>query len=81
MGLPPLQGGAISDQVQRRTRGTALFAQHEKPVHAEGGNGQLVPAAAVLADWRFLAAADSPKGFTSCKREIVGGLIPTGSAD
>lgn len=58
IGLPPLQGGAVSDQVQRRTRGTRLFEGDDRPVHYEGGNGQLVPTTRVLTDWRFLAAAD-----------------------
>ena len=58
MGLPPLQGGAVSDQVQRRTTGTALFAQDDRPVHYEGGAGGLVPPPTVRSDWRFLNAPD-----------------------
>ena len=58
MGLPPLQGGAGSDYLQRRTQGTSLFEQDDKPLHYERQNGRLVPTSKVLNDWRFLHAAD-----------------------
>lgn len=76
MGLPPLQGGAVSDQVQRRTSGTSLFGQDDRPVHYEGGNGQLVPTARVLADWRFLSAADHAEIRLTARQGHLGQASP-----
>ncbi|MFC4456565.1 hypothetical protein [Deinococcus sonorensis] len=58
MGLAPYRGGAVSDYLQRRTRGTKLQAQDNQPVHYESVDRRLVPTARVLQNWRFLSAAD-----------------------
>lgn len=54
LGLAPLQGGAASDQLQRRTKGTVLYGQSDHPLHYEPRNNRLVPTVTVRNNWRFL---------------------------
>lgn len=58
MGLPPYRGGAVSDYLQRRTRGTALQKKDNQPVHYQSVDRRLRPDDAVMRNWRFLEAAD-----------------------
>ncbi|OWL93489.1 hypothetical protein CBQ26_19880 [Deinococcus indicus] len=58
MGLPPYRGGAVSDYLQRRTKGTALQKQDNQPVHYLSVDRKLRPAPTVMSNWRFLEAAD-----------------------
>ncbi|ULH17684.1 hypothetical protein MF271_19930 (plasmid) [Deinococcus sp. KNUC1210] len=58
MGLAPYRGGAVSDYLQRRTRGTELQKRSPQPVHYESVNRKLIPVQAVRQNWRFLGAPD-----------------------
>ncbi|MFC3863191.1 hypothetical protein ACFOPQ_20725 [Deinococcus antarcticus] len=55
LGLKSLQGGAPSDQLQRRTKGTALYQKHDRPAHYEIVGGRLRPTPKVNDNWRFLS--------------------------
>lgn len=54
LGLAPLQGGAPSDQLQRRTKGTVLYDQHDYSLHYEARGSRLIPTKKVVDSWRFL---------------------------
>ena len=58
MGLAPYRGGAVSDYLQRRTRGTELQRQDRQPVHYEFVDRKRIPVEAVRQNWRFLCAPD-----------------------
>ncbi|MDV6374110.1 hypothetical protein [Deinococcus arenicola] len=58
MGLPPYMGGAVSDYLQRRTKGTKLQQQDNQPIHYVADARKLIPAPSVMENWRFLGASD-----------------------
>ena len=58
MGLAPYRGGAVSDYLQRRTRGTELQNKDRQPVHYESVDRKRIPVEAVRQNWRFLEAPD-----------------------
>ena len=56
LGLPPLLGGAVSDQLQRRTRGTVLYERNDRATHYEPRGTRLIPEITLGNNWRFLNA-------------------------